>query len=103
MAEVTVALALLARRRVNRASPPAISSIIQATSLLDEIATALGKPSAAQVPIEAALEAIQECRVELARLQQEYHPNLVELHPEKDDPLREYEDWFRHRLSIIAG
>jgi hypothetical protein len=99
MDQVTVALELLARSRVNRASPPAIFAILQATTLLDELAMTLGDPSAAKVPIEAALRAIHECRAAMTKLRQKYHPNLVEIHPEKDDPFRSYEEWFRHRLE----
>jgi hypothetical protein len=102
MAEAILALELLARSRVNRASPPAIFAILQATTLLDELAMVLGDPSAAKVPIEAALKAIHECRAEMAKLQQKYHPNLVEIHPEKDDPFRSYEEWFRHRLELAG-
>jgi len=103
MIEITAALDLLARPRVNRASPPAVDTIISATMLLDEIATALGTPSAARGPIEAALKAIDKCRDEVTRLHHKYHPNLVELRPEKGDVLREYDDWLRHRPACLAG
>ena len=102
LAEVTLALKLLARSRVNRASPPAIFAILQATTLLDELATVLGDPSAAMVPIKAALKAIHECRVEMAMLQRKYHPNLVEVHPERNDSFRSYEEWFQHRLECAG-
>ena len=103
MAEVTVALKLLARPRVNKGSPPAVDTIIRATLLLDELAQALGNPSSAKEPIRAALRAIEECRGEVVRVNRLWRPNLVELHPDRSDPLREHEEWLRHRLACIAG
>jgi hypothetical protein len=103
MAELTRALELLSRPRVNRLSPPAMTVIMYATKLFDEVATALGTPLAARVRLEEALAVLDAFRDEVARRRKKDAPNVVELHPDKNDSLLGFEEWFRHRLSLLAG
>jgi len=65
------ALCFLRRPSVARTSPPALTLILSATGLLDEVALALGDQAASKAAMADALEA---CRLAISR-----HPGLGEL------------------------
>ena len=58
---------------------------------------------AARTRLEEALATIEAFREEFDRRWKEAAPNVVELRPDKDDPLPGFEAWFRHRLACLAG